>query len=79
MVDGVAFNRSMKTDDRKLAETLARNWEHEAIKTVVYDGEWPVNLYEAIHSFLGQRKHLPSYGSACQHTQHWKNALPNEK
>jgi integrase len=79
MVDGVAFNRSTKTDDRKLAETLARKWEHEAVKTVVYDGERPVTLYEAIDSFLGQRKHLPSYGSACQHMQHWKNALPNEK
>lgn len=79
MINGVAFNRSAKTDDRKLAETLARKWEHEAVKTVAYDGERPVTLYEAIDSFLAQRKHLPSYGSACQHMQHWKNALPNEK
>jgi hypothetical protein len=27
MIDGVAFNRSTKTDDKKLAETLARKWE----------------------------------------------------
>jgi integrase len=79
MVDGVLFNRSTKTDDKKLAETLARKWEHEAVKTVVYDGERPVTLYEAIDSFLAQRKHMPSYGSARQHMQHWMKALPNEK
>lgn len=37
MVDGVMFNRSTKTEDKKLAETLARKWEHEAVKTVVYE------------------------------------------
>ncbi|MCX7220958.1 MAG: hypothetical protein NTY70_19105, partial [Burkholderiales bacterium] len=39
----------------------------------------PVTLYEAIDSFLNERKHIPSYTSARQHMQHWKNALPNEK
>lgn len=79
MVDGVLFNRSTKTEDKKLAETMAKKWEHEAVKTVVYDGERPVTLYEAIDSFLSERKHMPSYTSASQHMQHWKNALPNEK
>jgi len=79
MVDGIMFNRSTKTDDKKLAETLARKWEHEAVQTVVYDGERPVTLYEAIDSFLGERKHLPSFTSAKQHMQHWKNALADEK
>lgn len=79
MVDGVMFNRSTKTDDKKLAETLAKKWEHEAVQTVVYDGERPVTLYEAIDSFLEARKHLASYTSAKQHMQHWKNALADEK
>jgi len=79
MVDGVMFNRSTKTEDKKLAETLAKKWEHEAVKTVVYDGERPVTLYEAIDSFLEHRKHMKSYVSARQHMQHWKNALPDEK
>jgi hypothetical protein len=52
MVDGVKFNRSTKTDDKKLAETLARKWEHEAVKTVVYDGERPVTVHDATTMIL---------------------------
>ena len=69
------FVRRSKTEDKKFAETLAKKWEHEAVKTVVYDGERPVTLYEAIDSFLDERKHLPSYTSAKQHMQHWKNKV----
>jgi len=79
MVDGVMFNRSTKTADKKLAETLAKKWEHEAVQTVVYEGERPVTLYEAIDSFLEVRKHKASFVSARQHLQHWKDALPNVK
>jgi hypothetical protein len=35
MVDGVMYNRSTKTDNRKLAETMAKKWEHEAVQAVV--------------------------------------------
>ena len=33
MINGVMFQRSTKTDDKKLAETLARKWE-DAVKRV---------------------------------------------
>lgn len=79
MIDGVTLNRSTQTNDKKLAEKLVRKWEHEAVQAIKYDGERPVTLYEAIDSFLTQRQHIPSYTSARQHMQHWKNALPNEK
>lgn len=79
MIDGVQLNRSTQTDDKKLAEKIAKKWEHEAVKTIKYDGEKPVTLYEAIDSFLDARKHMRSYTTAKLHMQHWKNALPNEK
>jgi integrase len=79
MIDGVTLNRSTQTSDKKLAEKLAAKWEHDAVKSIKYDGERPVTLYEAIDSFLAARKHMRSYTSAKQHMQHWKNALPNEK
>jgi acid phosphatase class B len=60
MVDGVMLNRSTKTADKKLAETLAKNWQHEAVQTVVFDGERPITLHEAIASFLEERKHKAS-------------------
>lgn len=79
MIDGVTLNRSTQTSDKKLAEKMAAKWEHEAVQAIKYDGERPVTLYEAIDSFLAQRKHMPSYTSAKQHMQHWKNAIPNVK
>lgn len=77
MVDGVMFNRSTKTADKKLAEALAKKWEHEAVQTVVFDGERPVTVHEAIESFLEERKHTAGYRSARLHLGHWKQALPN--
>lgn len=79
MVDGVMFNRSTKTADKKLADKLVKKWEHEAVKTVVFDGERPVTVYEAIESFLDEREHKASLVSARQHMQHWKDALPDVK
>jgi integrase len=77
MVDGVMFNRSTKTDDKKLAETLARRWEHEAVQAVVYDGERPVTVHEAIKGFLAERENTGGYENACQHMNRWKAAIPN--
>lgn len=79
MVNGVTFNRSTKTADKKLTEMLAKKWEHEAVQTVVYEGERPVTLYEAINSFLEVRKHKASYVSARQYLRHWKDVLLNVK
>lgn len=77
MVDGVMFNRSTKTDDKKLAETLARKWEHEAVQAVVYDGERPVTVHEAIKGFLDERKNTGGYENACTHMKRWKAEIPN--
>jgi integrase len=79
MIDGVQLNRSTQTDDKKLAEKIAKKWEHDAVQAIKYDGERPVTLYAAIDSFLSERKHLPSYGSATRNMQHWKKALPDQK
>jgi len=77
MVNGVQFNRSTKTADKKQAEQVVKKWEHEAVQTVVYDGERPVTVHEAIKGFLEERKHTPGYRSACVHMGHWKDALPD--
>jgi len=77
MVKGEVFSRSTKTADKKLAEQIVKQWAHEAVKTVVYDGERPVSLHEAIEGFLDERMHTPGYQSACKHLGHWKNALAN--
>jgi hypothetical protein len=42
MIDGVMLNRSTGTDDKKLAEQLARKWEHEAVQSIKYQGERPL-------------------------------------
>jgi hypothetical protein len=76
MVDGVMFNRSTKTDNKKLAETLARKWEHEAVQAVVYDGERPVTVHEAIKGFLEERENTGGYGNACLHMKRWKGRNP---
>jgi hypothetical protein len=44
MIDAGMFNRSTKTADKTLAQQLARKWDHEALQTIAYDGERPVNL-----------------------------------
>jgi integrase len=77
MVDGVMINRSTKTADKKLAEQLAKKWEHEAVQAIVYDGERPVTVHEAIKGFLDERKHMKGYGSAVTHMNRWKDAVPN--
>lgn len=77
MIDGVMFNRSTKTADKKLAETLTRKWEHEAVQSVVYDGERPINVHDAIKAFLEQRENTGGYGNACTHMTRWKAAIPN--
>jgi hypothetical protein len=59
------FQRSTKTDDKKLAETMAKNWEHEAVQAVVYDGERPVTVHEAIKGFLAERENTGGYENAC--------------
>jgi hypothetical protein len=61
MVDGVMFKRSTKTSDKKLAEQMAKKWEHEAVQTVVYDGERPVTIHQAIDDFLAERKNMGGY------------------
>lgn len=77
MVNGVQLNRSTQTEDKKLAEKMAKKWEHEAVQAIVFDGERPITLYEAIQGFLDERKHMRSYDSACMHLNKWKAALPN--
>jgi len=79
MVDGVMFNRSTKTSDKKQAQALVKKWEHEAVQTVVVERERPVTLHAAIDSFLEARKHKASYPSACLHLGHWKRCLPDVK
>jgi hypothetical protein len=79
MINGVSMNRSTQTGDKKLADKLVKKWEHDAVQSIKYDGKRPVTLYEAIDSFLDQRKHLASYTSAKQHMQHWKDTLANER
>lgn len=79
MVDGVMFNRSTKTDDKKLAETLARKWEHEAVQAVVYDGERPVSVHEAIKEFLSERENTGGYENACMHMKRWKAEIPSSR
>ncbi|MDB5919916.1 MAG: hypothetical protein JWR40_4150 [Massilia sp.] len=58
MVDGAMINRSTRTDDRKFADQLAKKWEHEAVQQIVYEGERPVTVHEAIKGFLNHRKHM---------------------
>lgn len=41
-----------------------KKWEHEAVQTVVYDGERPVTLHEAIIN-------------ACTHMKRWQATLLN--
>lgn len=77
MVKGVMFNRSTKTADKKLAETIARKWEHEAVQSVVYEGERPVSVHEAIKEFLAARENTGGYANACQHMKRWEKAIPN--
>lgn len=66
------FNRSTKTCDKKQAQALVKKWEHEAVQTVVVEGERPITLHGAIDSFLEARRHIASYPSACLHKGHWK-------
>lgn len=40
MIDGVTFSRSTKTDDKKLAETMAKKWEHEAVHQASHQVWW---------------------------------------
>ncbi len=75
MVAGVQLNRSTKTDDKKLAEKIAKKWEHEAVQAIVYEGERPTTLYEAAKGFLDERKHMPVYGSAVNNLNRWKKEL----
>ncbi|MDQ2938646.1 MAG: hypothetical protein M3R67_14265 [Acidobacteriota bacterium] len=75
MVNGVALNRSTQTDDKKLAEKMAKKWEHEAVQAIVFDGERTVTLHEAIQGFLDERKHMRSHKSASMHMNKWKDAL----
>lgn len=75
MVGGVQLNRSTKTDDRKLAEKIAKKWEHDAVQAIVYDGERPISVHEAIRVFLEERRHMPVYGSAVNNLNRWKKEL----
>jgi hypothetical protein len=77
MIDGVVLNRSTGTDDKKLAEQLARKWEHEAVQSIKYQGERPVTVHDAIKAFLDERKHMKGYDSALTHMNRWKAALPD--
>jgi hypothetical protein len=76
-IDGVVLNRSTGTDDKKLAEQLARKWEHDAVQTIKYQGERPVTVHDAIKAFLDERKHMKGYDSALTHMNRWKAALPD--
>jgi len=77
MVKGVMFNRSTQTADKKLAETLVRKWEHEAVKAVVYEGERPVTVHDAIKEFLAARENTGGYENARIHMKRWQAAIPN--
>jgi integrase len=77
MIDGVMLNRSTGTDDKKLAEQLARKWEHEAVQSIKYQGERPVTVHDAIKAFLDERQHMKGYDSALTHMNRWKAALPD--
>ena len=77
MVNGVQFNRSTKTADKKQAEQLVKKWQHEAVQTVIYEGERPITVHEAIKAFLDERMHSEGYRNACQHMKRWKAEIPN--
>lgn len=75
MINGVMLNRSTKTSDKKTAEKISKQWEHEAVQSIVYDGERPITVHEAINGFLNDRKHMKGYASALNHMTHWKTAV----
>ena len=77
MINGVVLNRPTKTADKKAAEKIAKQWEHEAVQSIVYQQETPVFLHDAITSFSKDRLHLASHRSASTYMQKWKAALPN--
>jgi len=77
MVKGVMFNRSTQTADKKLAEMLVRKWEHQAVKAVVYEGERPVTVHDAITDFLASCENTCGYENACLHMKRWQAASPN--
>lgn len=71
------FNRSTQTTDKKLAEKLIRKWKHEALKAVVYEGERPVTVHDAITEFLAARNNTGGYDNACLHMKRWQTAILN--
>lgn len=77
MIKGVMFNRSTKTVDKKQAEALVKKWEHEAVQSVVYDGERPISVHDAIKQFLAERENTGGYGNACTHMSRWQKAIPD--
>jgi len=77
MIKGVMFNRSTKTDNKKLAEQMAKKWEHEGVQTVVYDGERPVTVHEAIEGFLIERENTGAYKNACFYMKRFQADLPD--
>lgn len=76
-INGQIISRSTKTADKKLAEQIAAKIEHDAVKSLMFEGLKPVNLHFAIDAFLKARKGTGGYVSACTHMKHWKT-LPDK-
>ena len=75
-IDGHPMFRSTKTGDLKTAEQLAAMWEGEAVRSIVMQGNKPMNLHAVIKSFLETRRGTGGYANACTHMRHFQ-ALPN--
>lgn len=75
-INGHPMFRSTKTGDLKTAEQLAAMWEGEAVRSIVMQGERPMNLHAVIKAFLEARRGRGGYANACVHMRHFQ-ALPN--
>lgn len=75
-INGHPMFRSTKTGDLKTAEQLATLWEAEALRSIVLQGEKPMNLHAVIKAFLEARRGSGGYANACVHLRHFQ-ALPN--
>lgn len=70
-INGQVVARSTKTGDRKLAEKIAAKIEHEAVKSIMFEGVKPVTLSAAVDAFLRARKGTGGYENAGTHMKHW--------
>jgi len=67
-IEGVKFQKSCKTADKRLAEQIAAKYEWEAVQEVKLGGTKDVSLFKVITQFLNDRKGQGGYASAKMHT-----------